>query len=142
MINEIISWISKNYIYLIISGSGFCFMIYDRFINKKPRIQVRFPDLSTQVTYDHDEYRTITFHFENIGDLFTLKKPSAHLITIFTYFPLNFEIMEVRRAGYKTNEIFKTPIRGRFKNMQYFLVPSVYTFTPPASLALFKIIVT
>lgn len=139
VMNEIISWLSKNSTFLIIffTGINFFLMIFDRFINKKPRIQVRFPDLSSRVTYHHNEDRTITFHFKNKGDLFRLKKPSANLITAFMYFPCNFEIKEVRRAGYKTNEIFKTPISGRFKNMQYVLVPSVYKYNPPAITVLY-----
>lgn len=135
---DIFSWIVTHYattLILIFTGSSFFIMLYDR-LSEKPRIWFCFPDKSRIIQYRSNEETTITFHFENIGDFFKLKRPKATKITVFLYFPLNFEVREIRRAGYKNNEIFKTPNSGRFKNMQYIVVPTVYGYTPPAITAL------
>lgn len=108
-----------------------CIIIYDRTGNK-PRVEVKFPNKATLLVLNSDKDYTISFHITNIGDTFCLKKPSAHLVTVFIYFTSNFKIKEVRRDGNKTDKIFQTTVEGRFRNMQYVVVPDVYGYKPPA----------
>lgn len=108
-----------------------CIIIYDR-TGTKPRIEVNFPNKATLLEFNSDKDNTISFHITNIGDPFYLKKPSAHLVTIFIYFPQNFKIKKVRRDGSETDRIFQTTVEGRFRHMQYVVVPDVYDYKPPA----------
>lgn len=104
----------------------------------KPRMEVRFlgdsNELSETMSLQAGKLATLQLSLHNVGGWQSGKR-AATAVSAFVYFHTEIQIKEVRRyeeGSTRGSRVFSASPSGRFANMKYVAVPSVYGVEPPS----------